>query len=246
MPLFETEAVVTGASRLGEADLLVSFFTRDYGKIKAVARGARILTSRFSGFIQPLSVLEIIYFGSEKQELYRLNSCDPVQIHDFARQFEKAVISCCIAEVLEHCCGPGEMALPMYDLALQGIKLLDEGERSPGLALSFAMKAFTLSGYMPHLEDCVACGRSLENRRMNYSAARGGILCVDCSAKEGGNSPVSMGCLKFLRATQGLDLKRSSRIKLSTGLRKEAREMIFNHLAYYLGREARALRFLEL
>ena len=173
MALYETEAIVTSSSRLGEADQLVTFLTRDQGKIKAVARGARILTNRFSGFVQPLSVLRIIYFGIGKEELYRLNSCDPIQILDFSYQFSRVINGFCIAETLEHCCGPGEISTPMYDLALQGIGLLGGAEQSPGLALSFAMKALALSDYMPHLEECVACGENLQSRRMNYSPAKG-------------------------------------------------------------------------
>lgn len=246
MALFDTEAIVIGSANIGEADLLVTLFTRDHGKIKAVARGARILKSRFSGLFLPLSVLRVIYFGNEKRELYRLNSCDPVKTCDFSSGFEKLTTGCCIAEILELCCGPGEVSIPMYHLALEGIQLLNEGNQGHNLAVSFAMKAFALSGYMPHLEDCIACGGGLQGAKLRYNPARGGALCSRCVAVAGKHYPMSMGSLKFLRACLGLDLRKSSRIKLGARLQKEARDIVFNHLAYYAEREMRCPRFLEL
>ncbi len=246
MALYDTESIVVNTIDLGEADLLVTLFTREYGKIKAVARGARILKSRYSGFFQPLLVLNTLYFGNERQELYRMASIDPVKVYDISSSMDKMFTAFCMMEVLEHCCGPGEINLPMYRLALEGIELLDSGDQGPNLALCFAMRGLSVAGYMPHLKDCIACGGDLSGDKLRFSPSRGGVLCNRCLSGAGEHFPISMGCLKFLVATLGLDLKRSSRIKLNQNLKEETGNIIFNHIAYNLGREMKSLRFLEL
>ncbi len=246
MALYETEAIVINAARMGEADLLVTMFTRDFGKIKAVARGARILKSRYCGLFGLLSAHRVIYLGNERQGLYRMTQCDPIAVHDLGDSLERMMTACCMAEALELCCGPGEADAPLYNLSLEAIVLLHGGGQGHNLGLSFVVKAFSLSGYQPHLKDCIVCGKALKGDRLRFSPARGGVVCGRCGVGAGVQAPLSMGCLNYLRAALGLDLRRSSRIKLNSGLRKEARNIIYNHVAYNVGKELKTLRFLEM
>lgn len=246
MALFQTEAIVVKTACIGEADLLVTLFARDYGKVKVVARGARVLKSRFSGFFELLSVLRIIYLGNERQELYRMASCDTVEVCDLYRSLERMMTVCCMAEMLDFCCGLGEADPSVYRLALEGIELLKEGNHGANLGLSFALKGLVFSGYMPHVKDCVVCGDGLEGDKLGFSPSRGGAVCGRCPGGAGEQLPMSMGSLKFLCAALALDLKRSSRIRLDQHLRREVRDIVFNHAAFNLGREMKSLRFLEL
>ena len=81
MPLFHTEAIVLRSINLSESDKLVTFMTKRYGKVKCVAKAARKIKNRFGATIEPLSHIQLIYFGKENQTLYRLNHSDI--IHSF-------------------------------------------------------------------------------------------------------------------------------------------------------------------
>lgn len=83
MPLYRTQAVVLRSMNLGDADKIVTLFTRDYGKVKVVAKAARRIKSRFGACLEPMTHLSLIYFGKEHQDLYRLNQCDIV--HSFQK-----------------------------------------------------------------------------------------------------------------------------------------------------------------
>jgi len=79
MPLYTADALVLRTYKLGEADRIVVFLTRDRGKKRGVAKGARRPRSRFVGALEPLTEVRVAYFESERRELVGLNYAEPVQ-----------------------------------------------------------------------------------------------------------------------------------------------------------------------
>ena len=79
MPLHTADALVLRTYKLGEADRIVVFLTRDRGKKRGVAKGARRQRSRFVGALEPLTEVRVTYFESERRELVGLNYAEPVR-----------------------------------------------------------------------------------------------------------------------------------------------------------------------
>ena len=119
MPVRVSESIVLRAYPLRESDLIVSFFTRDQGKLRGVAGRARRLKSRFGAGLERLSQVEMTYFQRENRELVNLNSCE--LIHS---QFELSGDYACgvaldyIAEVSEQLLPPEEPNEKFFRLLL--------------------------------------------------------------------------------------------------------------------------------
>lgn len=79
MPLYTAEALVLRTYKLGEADRIVVFLTRDRGKKRGVAKGARRPRSRFAGALEPLTEVRVAYFEKERRELVGLNYAETVR-----------------------------------------------------------------------------------------------------------------------------------------------------------------------
>ena len=79
MPLYTADALVLRTYKLGEADRIVVFLTRDRGKKRGVAKGARRQRSRFVGALEPLTEVRVAYFESERRELVGLNYAETVR-----------------------------------------------------------------------------------------------------------------------------------------------------------------------
>src|SRR5512132_2296666 len=73
MPVYTSEALILRTYKLGEADRIVVFLTRDRGKKRGVAKGARRARSRFTGALEPLTEVQIAYFEKERRELVGIN-----------------------------------------------------------------------------------------------------------------------------------------------------------------------------
>jgi DNA repair protein RecO (recombination protein O) len=79
VPLYTADALILRTYKLGEADRIVVFLTRDRGKKRGVAKGARRQRSRFLGALEPLTEVKVAYFESERRELVGLNFAETVR-----------------------------------------------------------------------------------------------------------------------------------------------------------------------
>src|ERR1700691_5657610 len=79
MPLKESEAIVLRTFPLGEGDRLVSFLDRQVGRVRGVARGARLPKSRFGSTLEMLAYIRIWYFERETRDLVRINQCELIE-----------------------------------------------------------------------------------------------------------------------------------------------------------------------
>ncbi|MGA2214882.1 MAG: DNA repair protein RecO [Bryobacteraceae bacterium] len=135
-----------------EADLVVSFFTRDQGKLRGVARRARRPKSSFGSGLERLSYATVSYFQKENRELVSLNSCDLVQSQFvLASNYEAGVALDYLAEVTEQLLPPNETNERHFRLLIAVLDSLHAGGNVWTAATYFALWAVRLAGLLPEL-----------------------------------------------------------------------------------------------
>jgi len=139
-----------------ESDLIVSFFTRDQGKLRGVARRARKPKSSFGSGLERLSLVNLSYSQKENRELVNLNSCDLLQSQfDLLVDFDAGVALDYVAEVSEHLLPPHEPNERFFRLITAVLGYMHE--RVPGgiwTAITyFSLWATRLSGFLPDLQN---------------------------------------------------------------------------------------------
>ena len=172
------EAIVLRAWPFEEADLLVSLFTREQGRVKGVARHALKSRRRFGGALEPMTYVRATYAERPKQELVRLDAFEILgsplsQPVDYARTAALQMV----AEVLE------ELPEGVVDDAVFRLALAVSNEMQVGRVWMpvtyFALWMNRLMGWMPELGHCVVCGLDLRGGAVWYSAAQDGVTCGD-------------------------------------------------------------------
>ncbi|MBV9610926.1 MAG: DNA repair protein RecO [Acidobacteriaceae bacterium] len=154
MPARVSETYVLRTYPFRESDLIVSFFTRDQGKLRGVARRARKPKSSFGSGLERLSLVNLSYSQKETRELVNLNSCDLLQSQfDLLADFEASVALDYIAELSEHLLPPHESNERFFRLI--SAVLSNMHTRAPGSVWStityFSLWATRLSGFLPDL-----------------------------------------------------------------------------------------------
>jgi len=172
------EAIVLRTWPFHEADLLVSLFTRDHGRVKGVARHAMRSRRRFGGALEPMTHVRATWAERPKQELARLDAFEIVSSPmtdavDFARV---AAIEL-LAEVLDEL-PEGAVEDAVFRLALAVLKELQVGRVWMPVTY-FCLWMNRLMGWMPELGSCVVCGRSLFGGAVWYSGTSDGVTCAD-------------------------------------------------------------------
>ncbi|MBS1851201.1 MAG: DNA repair protein RecO [Acidobacteria bacterium] len=179
MPLKESEAIVLRTYPMREADLLVTLFTRLEGKVRGVARSAKKSKRRFGGALEPLTYVRALYEDRERQELTRLDSCEVLE-SPLATEvtYARAVALGHVAELLDELLPDREANDAIFRLGLAVLGAL----RGPAIWMPvtyFELWLTRLTGFLPDLSECVACGRDLNGNRAYYHALADGLMCPD-------------------------------------------------------------------
>ena len=178
--LYKDEGVVLKAIKLGEADRILTIYTRYNGKVDAVAKGIRKTKSRFGARLEPFTRVDLM--------LYRGRSLDTITGVDIVDSFkaihtdyESLTAAAAVAELVDKITPEREKALPVYALLVSALKALNAGGPST-VVPAFYVKLLSISGYHPQLRMCGHCGSGTDLR--GFSAPLGGIVCESCLNEE--------------------------------------------------------------
>jgi DNA repair protein RecO (recombination protein O) len=240
---WKTEAVVLRSIRYGEADRILHLFTRDRGRVGAIAKGARKTTSRFGGRLEPFSHVELVLHEG-RGELHTVTAADLVRSHDASRvdSYRMAVGHIALEAVLRLFL-EGDANPRAFHALTRFLGLLDEMSVAlparpalDPLVLSFQLKLLWLSGYLPHLAGCASCGE--ERALVGFSAQAGGGVCAAC---EGGSLPVSPEGFGGIRALLERPLADAAEAGLIERARRDALRVIESSYEYHGGFRMRTL-----
>jgi DNA repair protein RecO (recombination protein O) len=193
VPAHVSESLILRTYPLKEADLIVSFLTRDQGKLRGVAKRARRPKSGFGAGLERLSHVRMAYFQRETRELVNLDSCELIRSQfDLVSDYWTGVALDFFAEVAEQMLPPAEVSEKFFRLlvaVLDSLRPAGETHRIWRAVTYFSLWAVRLSGWLPELQACLGCGSLLDDpespERAFFSRGRAGLLCGHCRRMPG-------------------------------------------------------------
>ncbi|MGQ9674802.1 MAG: DNA repair protein RecO [Chloroflexota bacterium] len=242
--LYRTEAIVLKRIDIGEADKVLTLYTPHLGKIRAVARGVRRPTSRLAGHVE--------LFNHSAMMLAKGRNLDIVTQSQTIDSFMKlrddlwrTTHAYYVAELLDQLTEEDLENYPVYELLLATLKRLDEGRNPETTVRFFEMRVLGYLGYQPELHNCVQCRRPLGPTANFFSAASGGVLCLDCGRPEPTAKPLTLAAFKMLRLLQSGDYTLAARVKVGESLRRELESLLRGSVQFILERELKSAAFLN-
>jgi DNA repair protein RecO (recombination protein O) len=172
---------------LKEADLIVSFLTRDQGKLRGVAKRARRLKNTFGAGLERLSHVRMAYFQRETRELVNLDSCELIH-SQFAlvSDYWTSVALDYFAEVSEQLLPSAEPSEKFFRLLLAVLESLQAPSAGKAwrAVTYFSLWSLRLSGWLPELHVCLGCGSLLDDpenpQRAFFGRGQAGLMCSHC------------------------------------------------------------------
>jgi len=181
MPLRETEAIVLRTYRLGEADKIASLLTRQLGRLRAVARGARSLRRGYGGTLEPLSYVRLWIFDRENRDLLHINSAELLEsFFEMQKDYRVQLAAQYLAEVAEQLLPEREANDRAFRLLLAVLRALRHSGEVNRPLLYFDYWMLLLGGFLPRLDACAACGRALGEEDGYYAPGAEGLLGSEC------------------------------------------------------------------
>jgi len=182
MSVLTSEAVVLRTWPVHEADLIVSFFTRDYGRMRGVAKAALKSRRRFGGALEPMTLARAWFAEKPRQELVRLDQLEIVRSPlsgpvDPARM---AVLSF-YAEVIDEALperDPQDAVFRLLVSVLEQTTAARSETEQPWMALTyFSLWMTRLMGLLPDIGRCIVCGEALQAAEVSFSSYTDGLFC---------------------------------------------------------------------
>lgn len=191
MPLRYTPAYTLRHYALGEADLIVVFYTLHFGRVRSVARGARRVRSRYGSAFQPFTRSELVYFEKEGRELTRVSSCEVERsFYESLLSPESAALAAYFAELVIEFTVERDPNPALFRLLGAVLTAVEEGLPLSVAARYFEVWVLQLSGFLPLLSTCGNCGKPLEAERWVVPHPQE-FVCRECRRQFGGSRLLS-------------------------------------------------------
>ncbi len=234
----KTEGIVIKSYDYGEGHRIIIIFTKDYGKIRAVAKGSRKTKSKFGAVLEPLSQNNFMFHRKPAGELFTITGYKSINSHRKIR--ENMLLygyGSIMTEGIDLLLSDEDPEEYLYDLFVQALFDAEQYYASSSCWL-FMFRLLKYTGYRLNMFTCAVCGKA-EIRNMCFSIENGGIICRSCRHNERLNWKVSRETLTGIR-------KLSVENSLTDNVEKEIGNIIKKYIKYQFNKELKSMRFLKL
>ena len=242
--VYRSEALTLRKMPLGEADLIVTFFTRENGKLQAVGKGARKNSSKLVGHLEPLTQVNLSLARGRSLDIVTqaqvVTNFPPLKDH-----LDAITKGLYLAELVDGFGSESQPNLPLYQLSLDTLHSIARDPDSDLPLRYFELRLLQASGLMPELYHCVECRNPLQENKHRFSPNVGGVLCLDCSPAEARIRPLSVRALKVLRLFHRGRQAEALGLRLNPSLSQELKTLLASTVSYWLEKEIRSTSLLE-
>ena len=238
------EAVVLRHSNWGEADRLLSLFTREGGKLRAIAKGARKIRSRKAGHLEPFTRVRLML--AHGREFWIVTQAETVDAYLPLREdLLRTAYGAYVLELLDRFTYDEGENRSLYALLVDTLGRVSSLE-DPFLAMRYyEIRMLDLTGFRPNLFECVSGGEEIRAEAQYFDAQQGGVICPKCAVKFPAAREISMHTLKFLRHLQRSTFQEAMRANPSPQERAEMEATLRYYVSYLLERRMNSPQFIE-
>lgn len=182
--MLRTEGIVLGEIRYKDTSKILSIFTKKFGKISVMAKGAYKAKSQLIANTQSFSYNYYIFHKG--RSFYYINQGDIINsFYHIRDNMDRILLGFYILELIEKSTPEEEPNEKLFLLTIRGLEILEKLETGfLKFIIAFELKFISFLGYRPYLEACVECGTIELSNNVKFSNIYGGILCRDCLSKD--------------------------------------------------------------
>lgn len=231
--IYSSEAIVLKSNPYGEADLIVTYLTRDYGIIDLFAKSPRKIRSRFGSSLEPFTHSRISFIG-RNDKLQRIIQSDIVEPFQELRENYKLFLKLSsLIGTVTNLFPKRIRQIELFELLLETFRKLLKSQGDENYLLYFMLNGLKISGYLPELKSCGICKTPLNGENF-YS--RGFVLCKNCFLSENLAErdklvySIPKGVIKLIDTFTSWRIDQIDRIRVGESLKHQLEYFIGKHL----------------
>ncbi|WP_420632111.1 DNA repair protein RecO [Candidatus Leptofilum sp.] len=241
---FRSEAIVLRRTDFGEADRLLTLYTRDFGKIKAIAKGARKPQSRKTGHVEQFMRSNFLFASG--RDIAILTQAEMVEPYSALRDdLVLTTYAAYLVELLHRFTVEEDKHSGIYQLLADALGWLTNHDDVLLVARFYELRLLGLAGFRPQLFHCVACGEAIEEQDQFFSGELGGVLCPECKDEDRRAMAVTAVAIKVLRYLQTRPWDTVHALRLKRTVHTELENVMHFYITYVLERDLKSVEFLH-
>jgi len=256
MTINKSEGIILKKIKWSETSNIVTLYSKDFGKLKLVAKGVQRSKSSFSGGLELFSLIDFVFYKSEKKNLYVLSSSEVVNSNQllFSSAERYGIVSAGI-ELLDKLISGEEKNQDIYLLLSHFLSQVQKSEKESleRLLWAYALRLLSILGYKPRFEACVGCGKrgrylkTTSSGFLFFSSEKGGIVCPSCAEEDKFYFRLNQNELFWIKKVLDSDLEKAVEYKLQDKKVKNIGNLILDLLSYHagFGKKLKSLEFLR-
>lgn len=247
MAIHKTDALILRTHPYKETSLIVSFYTKGFGKINGLAKGVKRAAPRYGSSFQPFSLNEIVFYERKDSDLTTIAQCDLKDTFENIRgNLTKTAYASYLSELTDEVTELQDKNEELFTLLFLVLKLLDESkeEEAERLIRIFEVKLLVLAGLIPDLHSCVGCGKEI-NHSARFSLSLGGVVCPNCFSLDPKAQAISKGASATIAYLQNASLKEALRLKFTPKIAEELKHILSSFIEFQLEKPLKTLNFIK-
>ncbi len=247
MQFFSTDAILLKKTAYGSSDLIITFMTRERGKISAVAKGGQKSVKRFSGVLDLFTMSEIILRYGKGKLPYLEEASLAHAFSSIRLDILKTAFASYWGELILKWLEEKKKQPEIYNLLWRALDILDKNKLEPEPAnILFQIKLIRLSGFSPNLNFCALCKtKTFAKDKIAFDLKKGGLICQKCLSGTANIEWLSKGTIKELLWLDKTDMNCGCRILFSSGSLKEAGKFTEAFVQYHIKDNIKSLGFIK-
>lgn len=241
---YRSEAVVLRRVDFGEADRLLTLYSREHGKIRAIAKGARKPQSRKTGHVELF--MRSRFLIAKGRNLDIITQAETIETYAPLREdLVRATYASYAVELLDRFTVEEDRHTSIFDLLVNALGWFATAEDVLLAARYYELRLLGLAGFQPQFFQCVSCGEAVIEQDQFFSAELGGFLCPDCQHTDRNALPVSGVAVKVLRYLQSRPWDTVRHLRLDRPLLHDLERLMHAYIRHILERDLKSVDFLH-
>ena len=241
---YRAQAIVLGHFEYGEADRILKLYTLEKGKLSAIAKGVRRISSRKAGHLEPFTHVSLFLAkGRNLDIITQAEALNPmIGLREDLQLMAQASY---VVEVLDRFTYEEGQNLGLFRLLLQTLRRLETQPNVDTVIRYYEMRLLELLGYRPQLFECIDCGEAICAQDQFFSPLGGGVACPKCGPARGEAWPVKKDVLRYLRHFQRSDWGSIASVVIPESILREVTALTEAYVTYLLESKLNTPEFLR-
>lgn len=244
MAIQSTHAIVLKRKDIRESSIIVTLFTKDFGKIIGLVKGIRVSKSRYASKLESFSLNKIVFYQTQKKDIQLISNCDlEDSFENLRKDLRLTTFASFFVELVDSVTELFDKNEKIFRLFLNSLVLLSKEKFPERAVLIFQIKLLTEAGLMPQVSACAGCDREYSNYKFSHKL--GGLICQRCLQEDPEAVNISRGALATVSHIYNSSWNQARRVKPSKKINFEIVSILNNFIEYQLQKKLKSLEFLQ-